>query len=136
MKTANEMYEYCLENEFGRGFNRKWGEKHFGVIERNLLPDEEVLMAFIGIHNYQSMTKHDGNYAYAITDKRVLMAQKKLIGENLTIVLLENLNDVSISTGVLAGTITFDTLKETFNVMVDKKQTNNIMTKIHEVVFN
>ena len=34
------------------------------------------------------------------------------------------------------GTITFDTIKETFNVMVDKKQTNNIMAKIHEVVFN
>lgn len=64
------------------------------------------------------------------------MAQKKLMGENLKIVLLKNLNDISTSTGMLMGTITFDTIKETFNVMVDKKQTNNIMAKIHEVVFN
>lgn len=136
MRTAEEMYNYCLDNEFGQGFNKKWGEKHFGIIEKNLLPDEEVLMTFIGVHNYQSMTKHDGNYAYAITNKRVIMAQKKLMGENLKIVLLKNLNDISTSTGMLMGTITFDTIKETFNVMVDKKQTNNIMAKIHEVVFN
>lgn len=93
-------------------------------------------MTFIGLHNYQSITKHDGNYAYAITNKRIIIAQKKLMGENLKVVLLNNLNDVSTSTGILMGTITFDTIKETFNVMVDKKQTNNIMSKVHEVVFN
>lgn len=136
MRTAQEMYDYCLEHGFGQGFNKSWGQKHFGVIEKNLLPDEEVLMTFIGLHNYQSITKHDGNYAYAITNKRIIIAQKKLMGENLKVVLLNNLNDVSTSTGILMGTITFDTIKETFNVMVDKKQTNNIMSKVHEVVFN
>ena len=93
-------------------------------------------MTFIGLHNYESMTKHDGNYAYAITSKRVLMGQKKVIGENLKVVLLKHLNDVTASTGLVAGTITFDTIKETFNVMVGKKQASNIMTKIHEVVFS
>lgn len=83
MKTAEQMYEYCLENNFGQGFTKKWGLKHFRVIEKNLLPNEEVLMTFIGLHNYQSMTKHDGNYAYAITNNRILIAQKKVIGENL-----------------------------------------------------
>lgn len=34
------------------------------------------------------------------------------------------------------GTITFDTIREVFNVMVDKKQTNNIMSKIHDIVFD
>lgn len=135
MRTALDMYEYCIENNFGRGISEGWGLKHFGVIEKNLLPDEKVLMAFIGLHNYQSFTKHEKNYAYAITNKRIIMAQKKLIGENLKIVLLNNLNDVSARTGILAGTITFDTIKETFNVFVDKKQANNIMMKVHEVVF-
>jgi hypothetical protein len=136
MKTAEQMYEYCLENNFGQGFTKKWGLKHFRVIEKNLLPNEEVLMTFIGLHNYQSMTKHDGNYAYAITNNRILIAQKKVIGENLKIVLLNNLNDVSTSTGMIMGTITFDTIREVFNVMVDKKQTNNIMSKIHDIVFD
>lgn len=136
MRKAEEMYNYCVQNDFGQGLSKKWGIKHFGVIEKNLLPDEKVLMAFIGLHNYESMTKHDSNYAYAITNKRVLMGQKKVIGENLKVVLLKDLNDVTTSTGLVAGTITFDTIKETFNVMVGKKQASNIMTKIHEVVFS
>lgn len=136
MRTAEEMYNYCIENNFGQGFNKKWALRHFKVVEKNLLPDEEALIAFIGLHNYKSMTNHDGNYAYAITNQRVIMGQKKLIGENLKVVLLNMLNDVSASTGTMIGTITFDTVKETFNVMVDKKQTNNIMSKIHDIIFD
>ena len=106
MKTASEMYNYCLENNFGQGVSKKWGLKHFEVVEKKLLPHEEVLMTFIGLHNNKSLSNHEGNYAYAITNKRMIMGQKKLIGENLKIVLLRNLNDVSTSTGILAGTIT------------------------------
>ena len=136
MKNASEMYNYCLENNFGQGVSKKWGLKHFEVVEKNLLPDEEVLMTFIGLHNNKSLSNHEGNYAYAITNKRMIMGQKKLIGENLKVVLLKHLNDVTTSTGLVAGTITFDTIKETFNVMVGKKQASNLMTKIHEVVFS
>ena len=80
------------------GQNRKWGEKHFGLIASELQPDEDVLMAFIGLHNYQSMTKHDSNYAYAVTNKRILMGQKKLVGQALQSVMLDQVNDVPSST--------------------------------------
>ncbi|WP_312906834.1 hypothetical protein [Tissierella praeacuta] len=73
MRTAKEMYEYCLQNKFGQGFNQKWGVKHFSVIEDNLLPDEEVVMTFIGMHTSEGQKNTEGYYAYAITDKRLLM---------------------------------------------------------------
>ena len=135
MKTALEMYQYCIDNKLGSGFNRKWGEKHFGIIESNLQPNEKVLITFIGIHNYVSATKHENHCAYAITDRRLIVAQKKLIGEYLKIVLLNTLNDVTYNSGLLMGTLVFDTIKEKFNVFVDKNQANNILQKINETIF-
>lgn len=36
MKTATGMYKYCIDNNFGSGFNDSRGLKHFGVIEGKL----------------------------------------------------------------------------------------------------
>lgn len=77
---AEKLYDYCLDHGTGRGLNRKWGVKHFTLIVNNLMPKEKVAFVFIGLNNFKSAAKHDNNYAYAITDKRILMAQQNIIG--------------------------------------------------------
>lgn len=135
MTTAEGMYDYCLKNNFGSGYNEKWGIKHFKIIEDNLMQDEEVKMTFIGLHNYVSATKHDNNFAYAITNKRIMMAQKKsLAGENFQTVSLKNINDITLVTGVVFGVVTIDTIKETFNIGVNKERAKAINYKIHSIV--
>ena len=137
LATAEGMYKYCLDNKFGSGWNKKWGIKHFKLVEENLLPNEEVKMVFIGLHNYISSTKHDGNFAYAITNKRIIMAQKKQItGENFQTVSLENINDITFKSGVLLGTLTVDTIKETFNIGLDKESAKSINSVFHNVIDN
>lgn len=135
MRTAQEMYQYCLDNKFGQGYNQKNALKHFSIIEKNLSADEDILMTFIGIHNYKSATKHDNNFAYAITNKRILMAQKKVIGEVFQVVLMDNLNDITLQTGIVFGVITIDTFKEKFNVAIAKNEAQNINNKIHEIIY-
>ena len=66
LNNAKQMYQYCIANNFGKGMNQNWGIKHFTLIQNSLQSDEEVLMCFIGLHNYISMTKHDNNFAYAL----------------------------------------------------------------------
>lgn len=134
MRTASEMYQYCLDNHFGQGQNRKWGEKHFALIEQALDAGEDVLMCFIGLHNYVSATKHDSNYAYAITSKRIIMAQKKLIGEALQTVALDHVNDITFKSGLAFGIVTIDTMKEKFNVAIDKTQAKNVSDKLHTLL--
>lgn len=136
MRKAEEMYNYCIENGYGSGLNKKWGVKHFKVIEDNLREDEEVLMTFIGLKDYESMTKHDNNYAYAITNKRIMFGQKKLLGENFKSVVFDRINDISSSTGAMMGIVTIDTLGETFNVGVDKKTADNISKEAHRIIFD
>ncbi len=135
MRTGLEMYQYCLDNGFGSGYNKKNSVNHFDIVAKNLKQDEDVLMAFIGLHNYQSATKHDNNCAYVITNKRIMIAQKKIIGEFFQIVSLENLNDVTLNSGMIFGVIVFDTIKERFNVAVAKDIANNITQKLHDVLF-
>lgn len=135
LQLAEGMYNYCKQNGYGSGWNEKWGVKHFQVIEKSLMDKEEVLMTFIGLHNYESPTKHDNYFAYAITNKRIIMAQKNMIaGENLQTVYLDNINDITFKSGVLFGVMTIDTIKETFNVGLNKESAQKINAKVHEVL--
>lgn len=136
MRTADEMYEYCVKNGYGSGFNKSNSIKHFKVIESALQPNEEVLSVFIGLHNYQSVSKHDNNYAYALTNKRIIMGQKKVIGENCQIIAIENVSDITFSSGLLFGIVTIDSFREKFNVAIDKATAKNIYEVVHSVFYN
>ena len=136
MKKAADMYQYCLKNNFGQGMTANWALKHFQLVENPLASDEDVIMCFICLHNFQSISKHDNNYAYAITNKRIIMAQKKIIGENLQSVAINNLNDITLTTSLVFGIITIDTMKERFNVGVNKQVARNINKVIHDVLLN
>lgn len=136
MRTAGEMYQYCLDNGFGQGQNQKWGIKHFSLIEESLAPDEEPVICFIGLHNYVSTTKHDSNYAYAVTNKRIVMAQKQMFGENLQSVSLDNVNDVTLKNGMMLGVITIDTMKEKFNVALNSASAKALSQVIHDALMS
>lgn len=135
MKTSEEMLQYCLDNKYIEVYNKKNILKFFDIIQKNLFKDEEVLIVFIGLHNYRSASKHDGNFAYAITNKRVLMSQKKLFGEIYQVVLLNNLNDITFQTGLVFGVITIDTMKETFNVAIRKAVAQDINDKLQGITY-
>lgn len=134
MRTGEEMYQYCVDSKFGEGTSKKWGIKHFSVIEKTLSPDEEVKMCFIGLHNYVSMSKTDGNFAYAITNKRIIMAQQKWMGQHIKSVEFDRLNDITLQTGMALGILTIDTMKEKFNVALNKRIATNINNKIQEIL--
>lgn len=132
-EKAKTLYNSCMENGFGSGFNEKWGIKHFKIITDNMMEDEEVIFPFIGLHNFISVSNHDSNYAYAVTNKRILMGQKTVLGENFQSVNWDNINDISFTAGPLFGKVTIDTFKEVFNVGLDKDSAKKINNKIHDV---
>jgi hypothetical protein len=134
MSTAEGMYQYCLDNKFGSGFNKSWGVKHFGVLENNLINGEEVLMTFIGLHNFVSTTKHDSNYAYAITNKRIIFGQKSMTGEKFKSVAHERINDITFEKGMVFGILTIDTPQEKFKVGLDRESAAAINNNIHQVL--
>ena len=135
MRTAEEMAMFCNENNTGSGMGKKWTLKHFSVVENQLNKDEEVLFAFVGLYNYISMTKHENNFAIAITNERIIAGQKKLMGENVKTITRRNLNDISKSTGMVMGVLTVDTLKETFNIGTNKQEIDTIYDGLNKILF-
>jgi len=91
-------------------------------------------MTYIGLNDFQSATKHDNNYAYAITSKRIIYGQKKVAGANFKAVEHGKINDISFETGVLFGTLKIDTPYEKIKVGLDKGSATHINNKIHEVL--
>ena len=132
MRTAEEMVHYCDAHGTGTGFSKRWRLKHFKIIEHQLKDDEDVEVAFIGIKNYKSITEHEDNWAYAVTNKRLLIGQKGLIGEKVDVISLRDLNDISFKKGLAFGVLTIDTIKEEFNVGLNKVNA----TIIHNLVTN
>lgn len=121
MRTAKEMYQYSLDNEYGKGFNEKTALQHFQVIENNLLPNEQVKMCFIGILNFVSMTKHEQNAAVAVTDKRIIYGQKLMFNrENGKSIPLDKVSDISRTSNPLFTIITIDALKDKFNIAIGR----------------
>lgn len=134
-RTTEEMYKYCEHHKLGVGISKSWSLKHFGLIADSLNPDEQVFTVFAGFHNYKSLSHHDGNFAYAVTNKRFIIAQKKLIGSVLQTVSLDNVNDITMNKKLIYHTIVVDTIKETFGISVaDATVAQNIYDAIHDAL--
>lgn len=136
MTTADEMAAFCETYGYGQGQTKKWTTKHFKVVEDSLSSDEYAILCFVGLHNYVSTTKHDSNYAYALTNKRLICGQQKLVGNQVQSVLLDKLNDVTKQRGALLGVITIDTFSEKLNVAVDKITTDRIASALNEIIYD
>ena len=116
--TGKEIYNWCKQNNWGEGSTERQAIKHFDLAASHLDDNEKILCAFIGLHEERGF-----NYAFLATDKRIMMSQKKIIGEEVINVLWDNLNDVSLSVSTLKALLTFDTIKERFSVWFANKDT-------------
>lgn len=126
LKTAEDMYNYCEQQNMGTGFSKSWSIKHFSLIENELRAGESILTAYVGRLSKNSDGNSGYNYAFALTPKRFIMAQKRIIGNFLKSIYLENVNDVTMKKGLIFGTIEVDTIKEVVQIEVAKECADNI----------
>ncbi|MFW8618641.1 PH domain-containing protein [Enterococcus innesii] len=136
LKTAADMADFCQEQGYSVGTIKKWITRHFKLIEEQLNDDEYVMFCFVGLHNFVSTTKHDNNYAYALTNKRLILAQQKVIGNNVQSIVLDNLNNVSKNAGMMYGTLTINTLGASVVVGVDKGAADNINDELNKIIYD
>jgi len=80
LRTAEELYAYSCDHNFGKGFGHNWGIRNFRLLETKLEKDESAFLTFVGLHEFHSMSSHQRNFAYAITNRRILMGQVRTFG--------------------------------------------------------
>ena len=131
MKTVYEMLV-----DFKRKYSSTicWRlKRHANVIEKHLNPGEEVNYAFAG-QITQSRYAIFNTYAIVLTNKRILLAQKRLLfGYSFLAITPDMFNDLTVNTGIIWGQVNIDTIKETVVVsFISKDSVDEIETMITE----
>lgn len=86
--------------------------EHCKIIDMHLNPDEEVLYAFAAQKN-SSMLHFFNTYVIALTNKRIMIATKRVIWGYFFISITPDMfNDITVYRGVMWGNVTIDTIKE------------------------
>ena len=129
-----------LVYDLAKQFKRKYPgslvfrvKEHAEVLEKHLNPGEKPSFVFIGQKN-QSNFELFSSCVIAITDRRILIAKKRLLwGYFLSSITPDLYNDMQIYQGLIWGTVTIDTVKEEMVVSnISKKGLDEIETRISE----
>lgn len=85
---------------------------HSKVIEKHLNPEETVQFVFAAQKNHSPFDLFS-TYLVALTNKRILLAQKRLFfGYLFLSITPEMFNDLTVKSGIIWGTVYIDTIKE------------------------
>lgn len=108
-------------------------KKHCKIIEKHLNKGECVSFAFAGQKNDNPFDIFN-TYVCVLTNKRLLMARKRLLfGYFLISVTPDLFNDLKVASGIFWGTVTIDTVKELIYFSnVTKSGLDEIETNITE----
>lgn len=105
----DKLLEYRRRHPGGIAFRTK---KHSDEVEKFINFDEEVLYAFCAQRN-DSFLEIFNTYVVVLTNKRVLMAHKRLLWGSFYHTITPDLyNDMQIYSGLIWGKLTIDTVKE------------------------
>ena len=108
-------------------------KSHSKVAAEHVNDDEEVLYAFAA-QKLPSVFNITSTYAIVVTDKRILLAQKRLIfGYFYYTITPDMFNDLTLKMGLFWGKIVIDTIKEkvylTFISKIALREIETVLSK-------
>lgn len=108
-------------------------KKHAKVVEKHLNSGEKVLYAFAAQKNNNPLDIIT-TYAIIITNKRILLASKRVIfGYLITTITPDMFNDLTVKMGLIWGKVILDTVKEVVTLSnIQKEALDEIETNISE----
>lgn len=137
MRTAKEIYDDGVRNGFiGKDIKEKGSLANLQIVVDSLEPDEEVLMGFNGILNQTSMTKNDGIFSFAVTNKRLLMGMKMAFSKDSQTLLWDNVDHLSFARHkpyTNFGCITIETLAKPYNISMTLKPAEAVSAKLQSL---
>ena len=112
-------------------------KRHAKVVEKHLNPDEQVLFCFAAQKGFSSLDIFS-TYAVVLTNKRIILAQKRLIfGYTFLAITPDMFNDLTVKSKIIWCTVYIDTIKETAILSnISKRAASIIETQISEYMMN
>lgn len=130
----NLVYEKIVEFKKKYPMTVAWRlKKHAKIVDMHLNPGEEVLYAFAAQKN-ESPLDIFMTYAVVLTNKRIILAQKRLIfGYFYTAITPDMFNDLTLKMGLIWGSVHIDTVKEVVKLSnIQREALDEIETYITE----
>ena len=127
MKTAREMYQYCLQNKYYQNWEKNIALKNLSVIEENLQPNEDVLMCFLGTREPLF-----GKCAFAITNKHIIWGQKKLFSTSHGEKQFSSITNITSESHAIHTWISFCTFSDTVGAALICSVKNDTAKSIYE----
>ena len=140
LRTAQEMLDYCMGNGLGAGSSKASSFKHFQLLADNIEHNEKVVFVFMGLQNATSASKHEGFYAYALTNKRLVLAQDSMGGSvvqsiDIKYIDKDHLKLSKTGLGPLGfGSICFNTGETIFNVLFNARIASNVYIGLNKAL--
>ena len=108
-------------------------KKHAKIIEKHLNPEEKVLYAFAAQKNDNPLDIIT-TYAVLITNKRILLASKRvLFGYFLISITPDLFNDLNVKMGIIWGKVIIDSVKEVVTLSnIQREALDEIETAVTE----
>lgn len=126
---------YQLAKEFKNRFpfTVAWRLKeHSKVIQDHLNPGEEILYVFAAQKNDNPLDIIT-TYVCVLTNRRLLLGHKRMIGYFLTAITPDLFNDLKVNMGIAWGKIYIDTMKELVPLSnIQKEALDEIETNVTE----
>ena len=129
MKTAKEMNQYQIDNQFAIDVG-KGALRAFTIIENALGSDENVVLCFTS--SLVGVSASAPIYAFAITNKRILRARKKRFGENLHVIDINSWTD--IRRNYIKEAIGFVASDNSFAIPASNKNTEALFRKLNDIL--
>ena len=112
-------------------------KRHSEIIEKHLNPGETVTFSFAAQGDSSSLELFN-TYAVVLTNKRILLAQKRVIfGYTFLAITPDMFNDLTVYSGLIWGKVYIDTVKETVILSnISKNALDEIETQITEYMMS
>lgn len=132
----NSVYDRLVDYKSRNKGTICWRLKsHAKVIEKHLNPSEEVLYVFAAQKGLSSLELFN-TYVIAVTNKRILLAQKRVLFGYLFLSITPDMfNDLTVSTGIIWAKVVIDTVKEVITLSnISKPAADEIETQVTEMM--
>lgn len=135
MTTAAEMIRYIQSNKYGYFTTKGGALKTFTIIEQTLLPDEEVLSCFYGLHNYISPSKHNNTHGYALTNKRLIFCRAGFwTGGNCETINISGITSIASQNKITSTLIIIRHIGGAFNVLLQNSKCPQLVNELSGLI--
>lgn len=135
LRKAEHMYTYSCTHNFGKGMSRAWGINSFRLVEQAMDANESAYLTFIGLHRFHSMSAHQRNFAYAFTNKRIIMAQMRPFWRTrMESVPLNAILNLSFENDASIGVVKIVLADDTICVGMTQESVNALSKKLTELL--